>query len=199
MAGAGRHSAFCRGPFRSGCPQAPINPNSVSQAGKACGPAQPLWLAAFDEWQVALTIIFHGRLRRLPPLAGFMGFTKHSSLGAAFLVMLMMLMPSASAGPAKAARLMPIGTEDPQAAPQFYRCHGYHGRVSPWISAGSTGGWPYFGWPGYPYLPSLPPAGGCTAFIAILPPGRAAPAAVEPAAETEDLGGLHLHSGTPQP
>jgi hypothetical protein len=72
------------------------------------------------------------------------------------LIMLMMLMPSASAGPAKAARLMPIGTEDPQSAPLSYRCHGYHGRVSPGISAGSTGGWPYFGWPGYPYLPSIP-------------------------------------------
>ncbi len=39
-----------------------------------------------------------------------------------------------------------------QAEPVYYRCHGYYGWVPDGTIAGPTGGYPFYGWYGYPYL-----------------------------------------------
>jgi len=46
-----------------------------------------------------------------------------------------------------------IAPSQEQTEPVHYRCHGYYGSIPDGTIAGPTGGYPYYGWYGYPYAP----------------------------------------------
>lgn len=66
---------------------------------------------------------------------------------------LLALAPSAFA---KAMRVTPtnlIASSQARADPVHHRRHGYCGWIPHGTIAGPTGGYPYYGWYGYPYAP----------------------------------------------
>ena len=66
---------------------------------------------------------------------------------------LLALTTTASAGPMNFARSKLIAPQQAQTEPAYYGCHGYYGWVPDGTIAGPTGGYPYFGWYGYPLVP----------------------------------------------
>jgi hypothetical protein len=58
----------------------------------------------------------------------------------------------ASAGPMSFASSKLVAPPQAQAEPLHYRCQGYYGWVPDGTIAGPTGGYPYFGWCGYPLV-----------------------------------------------
>jgi hypothetical protein len=65
---------------------------------------------------------------------------------------LLALTATASAGPMSVTSTKLIGPPQITTEPVYYRCNGYYGWDPVGTIAGRTGGWPYFGWYGYPYL-----------------------------------------------
>ena len=57
---------------------------------------------------------------------------------------------TASAGPLSLASSKLFAPPQAQTEPVYYRCLGYYGWVPDGTIAGQTGGYPYFGWYGYP-------------------------------------------------
>jgi hypothetical protein len=66
---------------------------------------------------------------------------------------LLALTAAAFAGPMSITRSKLIAPLQAQSEPIYYHCNGYYGWVPDGTIAGPTGGWPYYGWSGYPDLP----------------------------------------------
>jgi len=67
---------------------------------------------------------------------------------------LLALTATAFAGPMSVTSSKLVAPPQPQTEPVYYRCHGYYdGWVPDGTNAGPTGGYPYFGWYGYPLVP----------------------------------------------
>jgi hypothetical protein len=66
---------------------------------------------------------------------------------------LLSLSATASAGPMSVTNSKLIAPPQAQTEPVYYCCHGDYGGVPEGTIAGPTGGWPYYGWYGYPYVP----------------------------------------------
>src|ERR1019366_2665711 len=66
---------------------------------------------------------------------------------------LLALTATAFAGPMSVTSSKLIAPPQAQSVPVYYRCDGYCGCVPDGTIAGPTGGWSYYGWSGYPYLP----------------------------------------------
>jgi hypothetical protein len=68
-----------------------------------------------------------------------------------FCAVLLALTPAAFAGPASVTSPEIIAPPRSQIEPVHYWYRSYHRRALHGALAGPTGGWPYFGWYGYPY------------------------------------------------
>jgi hypothetical protein len=76
------------------------------------------------------------------------------AIAAIFGAFLLALTITASAGPISSiASLKLVAPPQAQTELVYYRCHGYYGWVPDGTIAGPTGGYPYFGWYGYPLVP----------------------------------------------
>ena len=73
-------------------------------------------------------------------------------ISAVYCATLLSLMPPAFAGFARAP-LSTINSPHAQAGSAYYRCHGQYMWIPDGTIAGQTGGYPYYGWYGYPYVP----------------------------------------------
>jgi hypothetical protein len=65
---------------------------------------------------------------------------------------LLALTPPAGAGSTRAP-ILGISSPYAQIERSYYRCHGQYEWVPDGTIAGQTGGYPYYGWYGYPYVP----------------------------------------------
>jgi hypothetical protein len=90
------------------------------------------------------------------------------------VAILLALTTTASAGPMNFARSKLIAPQLAQTEPAYYGCHGYYGWVPDGTIAGATGGYPYFGWYGYPLaIPILRPS--VSSFLRSLPSSTLSP------------------------